>query len=223
MFLSKVTLSPSRRMAEILLKLNQNGAYSSHQLLWQLFSSEKKRQFIYRQELSPNGLPVFFVLSQEQPDPQDDVFKVQVKTFEPKLSAGQRLVFKLRANPTICVTDEQGRRKRHDVLMHAKKQQGRKGWAEDEVKRHMDLAAHEWIANEQRLESWGISLESLPDIGAYTQHRSQKKKGQQIQFSSVDYQGVVTVANPSVFLSQYARGFGRAKALGCGLMLIRPL
>lgn len=222
MYLSRVTLSPSRDMAAVLLNLDQNSAYSSHQLLWQLFKAEKERQFIFRQEIAPGGLPVFFVLSRVKPDSHNSIFQVQTKAFEPRLSAGQRLAFKLRVNPTVCITDKGGRSKRHDVLMHAKRQHRHQNLTGDDVKHYMDQAAHEWISNEKRLGSWGINLDSLPDIGAYTQHRSKKKKDQQIQFSSVDFQGVLTVADPAVFLSQYTRGFGRAKALGCGLMLIRP-
>jgi CRISPR system Cascade subunit CasE len=37
----------------------------------------------------------------------------------------------------------------------------------------------------------------------------------------VDISGVIEVREPDRFLSALARGFGRARAHGCGLMLIR--
>ncbi|MDB2387389.1 type I-E CRISPR-associated protein Cas6/Cse3/CasE [Shewanella sp.] len=223
MYLSKVTLAPSCDMANILLKLQRNGAYSSHQLLWQLFTQEEQRQFIFRQEQAVNGLPTFFVLSLNEPSLNSDIFQVKSKEFEPKLHEGQRLAFKLRVNPTICITDTNGHSKRHDVLMHAKYQMKHENGTIVDVKRHMDQAAHQWICDEKRLEHWGMQLDSLPEIEAYTQHKTLKKLGHRLQFSSVDFQGVLTLTQPEKFLSQYANGFGRAKALGCGLMLIRSI
>ncbi len=37
----------------------------------------------------------------------------------------------------------------------------------------------------------------------------------------VDLSGEIKIADPAVFVSAMASGFGRAKAWGCGLMLIR--
>ena len=46
------------------------------------------------------------------------------------------------------------------------------------------------------------------------------RKGQP-QFGILDLTGRIEIADPAVFLALLARGFGRAKAFGCGLMLIR--
>lgn len=43
----------------------------------------------------------------------------------------------------------------------------------------------------------------------------------QPQFGILDLRGSLTVTEPATFLAALARGFGRAKAFGCGLMLIR--
>lgn len=223
MYLSKITILPFQNMAHVLLKLDRNGAYSAHQLLWQLFSQEKARQFIYRQEIGPSGSPVFFVLSSCEPEMHSDIFQVQTKRFHPALQQGQRLAFKLRVNPTICITDENQRSRRHDVLMHAKRQLKSDMLSDIDLNVHMNNAAHQWICDKTRLSTWGITLDTLPDIEAYTQHHSKKKSGHQVQFSSVDFQGLLTVDDPDKFLSQYEKGFGRAKALGCGLMLIRSV
>ena len=80
-----------------------------------------------------------------------------------------------------------------------------------------------WFSNEKRLVQWGITLDVLPNVHSYTQHKSKKKNGNFIQFSSVDLEGIITVTEPEKFLQQYFKGFGRAKALGCGLMLIRAV
>lgn len=221
MYLSKVTLNPSAQTATELAKLNTNGSYASHQLLWRLFTQEKERNFIYRQELSQGGLPMFYVLSQTQPV-SDSLFQVTSKKFSPKLKVGQRLAFKLRVNPTICVT-ENGKQKRHDVLMHAKKQHKEEVLDKAEQEFLVNQAAQNWLANEKRLVNWGVQLDVLPEVHAYTQHKTRKQNGKTIQFSSVDFEGLLTITDPEKFMLNYTEGFGRAKSLGCGLMLIRPL
>ena len=40
-------------------------------------------------------------------------------------------------------------------------------------------------------------------------------------FSTLEFEGLLTVSDPDAFLSGIARGFGATKAYGCGLMLIR--
>ena len=42
-----------------------------------------------------------------------------------------------------------------------------------------------------------------------------------MSFSTLDFEGLLTVSDPGTFLSSIVRGFGAAKAYGCGLMLIR--
>ena len=42
-----------------------------------------------------------------------------------------------------------------------------------------------------------------------------------LTFSVLDLEGELEVTDPALFLRSLAAGFGRAKAFGCGLMLIR--
>lgn len=221
MYLSKITLQPSAQTAVELAKLNSNGAYASHQLLWRLFTEEQERNFIFRQEIGLNGMPLFYVLSRTQPA-NTPLFQVSSKAFAPKLRAGQRLAFKLRANPTICVT-ENGKQKRHDVLMHTKRQYKGEQLGSKELEFLTFEAAQQWLMDEKRLSTWGVQLDAVPEVQAYIQHKTQKGKKRTIQFSSVDFEGLLTIENPERFLQQYAQGFGRAKSFGCGLMLIRPV
>ncbi len=222
MFLSKILLQQSSQVARELARLGSNGAYASHQLLWRLFTNEGQRNFLFREELSQGGLHQYYVLSKTQPDVDQSLFNVQTKVFQPQLQEGQRLAFKLRVNPTIFIRDDAGKGKRHDVLMHAKFQAKKSGdYNSQDLQGVMDQAAHAWISNESRLQHWGIQLNMLPEIERYTQHRSEKKSGNQLQFSSVDFHGILTIKDHDIFMEKYANGFGRAKALGCGLMLIK--
>lgn len=222
MYLSKIMLKPCAQTSVELVKLTRNGAYSAHQLLWRLFTDSAQRNFIFRQDIHIDGTPIFYVLSSSKPSHQLAIFNVQTKVFAPQLRQGQRLGFKLRANPSVCITHN-GKQKRHDVLMHTKHQNKANNLSNTELQLLMNQAAQGWLANTQRLKNWGISLDFVPEIEAYHQYKSRKKQGQTIQFSSVDYQGVLTITHPEKFYRQYQQGFGRAKSLGCGLMLIRSL
>lgn len=223
MYLSKISLLQSSQAAKELIKLGANGIYASHQLLWQLFSEENKRTFLFREEMTQGGLPQFFVLSTNKPLTNNALFNMQIKAFNPQLNKGVRLAYKLRVNPTVCLKNDDGKSKRHDVLMHAKHQAKHRGVVNKyQVKQLMDEAAHQWISESERLEKWGVKLDSLPDIDCYAQHKSHKKN-HKVQFSSVDFQGILTVEDPNIFVEQYSNGFGRAKSMGCGLMMIRPI
>ncbi|WP_026960490.1 type I-E CRISPR-associated protein Cas6/Cse3/CasE [Aliagarivorans taiwanensis] len=221
MYLSKVTMVSSTQTAQELAKLQRNGVYASHQLIWKLFADQQERGFLYREEKGATGLPEFYLLSRSKPQTELPIFACRSKRFAPTLTAGQRLSYKLRANPTVCTKDEKGKQQRHDVMMREKYTAKGKSLDAKALKQCMEQAAINWLANETRLAEWGITLDCQPDVECYTRHRVQKKN-HQIQFSSVDYQGLLTIADPDKFLSQYARGFGRAKGMGCGLMMIRP-
>ena len=220
MYLSKVTMKSSPQTAQELAKLQRNGVYASHQLIWQLFTNDAERSFLYREEIGATGMPEFYVLSKTEPQANLPIFSSVTKVFEPKLDKGQRLSFKLRVNPTVCVKGEGGKQRRHDVMMQAKYSVKNELLDAQKLKMHMEQAAIGWLSNEKRLDEWGITLDCQPAIDGYTQHKVQKKR-HQIQFSSVDYQGMLTVQDPLKFINQYAKGFGRAKGMGCGLMMIK--
>ena len=59
-------------------------------------------------------------------------------------------------------------------------------------------------------------------VDGYEQHRfARKGPTPAMSFSTLDFDGFLTVSDPDAFLAAIAGGFGAAKAYGCGLMLIR--
>lgn len=212
MYLSRITLHTSELSPAQLLHLVERGEYVMHQWLWDLFPGGKERQFLYRRE-ELQGAFRFFVLSQTRPA-ESAIFDVQCRPFAPELNVGQLLRFTLRANPTICKAG-----KRHDLLMEAKRQ----------VKTQPD-SRDIWIYQQQRALEWvsrqgeqnGFSLREA-SVDAYRQQRIRREKSRQmIQFSSVDYTGVLVVNNPVLFLQRLAQGYGKSRAFGCGMMMIKP-
>lgn len=231
MYLSRVRFLPGNAAHNALLKIQRQGNYASHQLLWKLFTEQNQRNFLFREEQanglnSQKGMPEYLLLSHTAPEPGSDIFQVETKHFAPKLVAGDKLAFRLRANPTISSKTGDGkslRGQRHDVMMHARKSAEAEGITDQTIIRQlMDQAALDWLTKDERAAGMGVRFDTIPSIIASSQHRTSKKnQPSAIRFSSVDYEGVITVAEPDVLLNQIAAGIGRAKAFGCGLMLLR--
>ncbi|ECK6529996.1 type I-E CRISPR-associated protein Cas6/Cse3/CasE [Salmonella enterica] len=212
MYLSRITLHTAQLVPSQLLHLVERGEYVMHQWLWELFPGGKERQFLYRRE-ELQGAFCFFVLSQERPA-ESAIFDVQCRPFAPELSVGQILRFTLRANPTICKAG-----KRHDLLMEAKRQVKTQPDSRD-IWTYQQQAALEWLSRQG--EQNGFSLREA-SVDAYRQQQIRREKSRQmIQFSSVDYAGVLVVNNPVLFLQRLVQGYGKSRAFGCGMMLIKP-
>ncbi|HFG0657851.1 TPA: type I-E CRISPR-associated protein Cas6/Cse3/CasE [Salmonella enterica] len=212
MYLSRITLHTAQLVPSQLLHLVERGEYVMHQWLWELFPGGKERQFLYRRE-ELQGAFRFFVLSQERPA-ESAIFDVQCRPFAPELSVGQILRFTLRANPTICKAG-----KRHDLLMEAKRQVKTQPDSRD-IWTYQQQAALEWLSHQG--EQNGFSLREA-SVDAYRQQQIRREKSRQmIQFSSVDYAGVLVVNNPVLFLQRLVQGYGKSRAFGCGMMLIKP-
>lgn len=215
------------------LLAQENRNYQLHQLLWELFPDHQNRPFLFREYMNSNRKRCFYVLSSEEPSPEHPQLRVQSKPFAPQLSKGQVLAFDLRANPIVSQQDPRtGKPKRHDVMMAAKHhaRQTDPSVQGEALHQIMTQAATDWLCDPKRLANWGVTITAPVQVSAYQQHHLQRPKNrtaskttqQTIQFSSVDYQGLLTVDEPDRFLTQLLIGFGRSKAFGCGLMLIRP-
>lgn len=229
MYLSRVRVATEGLDRRALLALMAGDAYGNHQLLWQLFSTQQERTFLFRQEIEQEqfsfgsdsrGLPLFYVLSEAPPTSVPGLLQAETKVMAPKLRKGDALTYRLRANPTIARKREgQPRSVRHDVLMDAKKQCQNTGITDpSDIKAKMDAAAGGWLA--QRAMNAGFELSAQPIVSGYRQHVI-RRKGQEIRFSSVDYEGVLTVIEPDKFTQTLNQGLGRSRAFGCGLMLVK--
>ena len=275
MYLSRIQLTDD------LLKHTQLGAmlrksgYGMHQLLWDLFETGSRH--LFREECSREQLgtrhkrPLFYVLSGQSPKTDSRLFDIECKPFRPSLAAGEKLAFKLRANPTICRHVEGKKRScRHDVVMDAKyhhllreclkcgllsekevflrSDSGRQYFKENlnrtqlqkqllaqrdfavpEVRESffqqqaqaVEQAANHWL--EKKGERCGFTINSVETTGYLWRSLANVKQKRNAGYSSLEYQGVLTVTDAPLFLAQLNRGFGTAKGFGCGLMMIRPV
>lgn len=81
----------------------------------------------------------------------------------------------------------------------------------------MESAAKNWLCS--RGQVCGFDVGAVESTG-YRWH-ALPEKGRQAGFSSVDYDGFLTVTDADLFQKILGMGLGPSKAFGCGLMLIR--
>jgi CRISPR system Cascade subunit CasE len=177
-------------------------------------------------------------------------WQAQTKAYEPRMSAGERLCFDLRANPAVSRPGEAlldaagaprqratGRRAgatrhkliRHDVVMDAKQRllaerglERSQDWQGDDKPQLYELAR-------KACSDWlmkqgrlrGFEVDSdALQVDAYTQHRG---KNDRLRFSSVDFAGELIVRDAAELGNALTLGIGHAKAFGCGLLRVRPV
>ncbi len=226
-FLSRVRLARTasvRALAPLLLGNGAGGGHGSidadHRLVWSLFADgpDRRRDFLWRR--MDDG--AFLVLSARPPEDRHGLFEIDApKPFAPALEPGDRLRFSLRANPTVRPRDRERRHaRRHDVVMDAldRRPEGARAEQRAAAIRDEGLA---WLA--RRGEAAGFAVrEGETGVEGYRQHRVGRGPGKEaMAFSTLDFDGVLEVRDPPAFVPAVARGFGPAKAFGCGLMLVR--
>ena len=149
-----------------------------------------------------------------------NLFDLVFKPFEPTLSAGDRLGFSLRVNPVVARPVAKGQRgKRHDVVMNALRDvpPGKRAEARPEA---MAAAGQDWLMRQGLAHGFAPLGQATCD--GYDQIRIPRGgKMAPAVFGVMDINGVLEVRDPALFLDRLTTGFGRARAYGYGLMLIR--
>lgn len=192
-------------------------------LVWSLFAGgEGARDFLWRWD-KPAGRRLggeFLILSARPPHDGHNLFTLEVKAFEPDFAPGDRLAFRLRANPVVRRrSDGEASASRHDVVMDAIHGLPRGERAEPR-RAAISQAGRRWI--ETRVARAGARLlEQGLRVDGYEKHEVPRKGEGAITFSTLDFDGVLDVIEPERFLLAVRKGFGAQKAYGCGLMLIR--
>lgn len=228
MYFSRVTINPYTDPAQ-LAKLACGDGYREHQAVWRLFDDDPQaeRDFLYRHHVE-NGRSKYYVLSERLPQDESGVWLIDPpKPYDPQLKAGQRLFFTLRANPVVTLKTADGKRQRHDVVMHKltalgyrKTPDGRRTPHSEREHYFHDLVeetCHAWL--EKRAADNGFAfLPANVQVSAYSQERTAVKG---IRYSTVDFQGLLQITDPQRFKAMLFKGLGPSKAFGCGLMLVR--
>jgi CRISPR system Cascade subunit CasE len=235
LFLSRASLRRDAAVgaiAPILLPKDGNDRVNAtHRLVWSLFAdhADRRRDFLWREEgrsANRSGRK-FYILSTRPPADRLGIFDLETKPFEPALTAGDRLRFDLRANPVTSELKPGAKRgKRVDPVARALAKLA----PEERAQRRHDIMleiGRRWLAAQGERAGFALTTDPasgrprLAVDGADWRVLARGKDRGPISFSVLDFEGEILLRDPAVFLAALARGFGKAKAFGCGLMLIR--
>jgi CRISPR system Cascade subunit CasE len=131
----------------------------------------------------------------------EEVEASEIKVFEPKFRLGDRLRFRLRANPTVKKFVE-GRKNGSRVSVTG--EEGRLAW----LKRKAD--------------QYGFKTDALGVVSVDEGTLIGKKGPLKMALQSVRYEGHLEVMNPEALAKALTEGIGPAKGLGFGLLSLAP-
>mgnify|MGYP001245482018 CR=1 FL=1 len=222
-FLSRIALRrdlPVQAVARLLVPEETGRQFAAaHHLLWSLFADtpDRERDFLWRQVEAGR----FMALSIRKPVDAHGLFEIETRPFQPDLTEGDRLSFILRANATVDRKSANATRsKRHDIVMdalHPIAPGEARQVARDEA---MGKAATEWL--ERQGTRAGFALAAPVEVGGYEKLNLDRTGGRgKARFGVLDMSGEIRVQAPERLVPALLGGFGRARAFGCGLMLIR--
>lgn len=222
-YLSRIRLrhdASVKALLPLLTESSHESQHPGHHLVWSLFADDpnRRRDFLWRE--MERG--VFLILSARIPVDCHNLFRIdEPKPFAPDLLSGDRLHFSLRANPVVRRRNpDSSRTAKHDVVMYALHSQTARA---DQRYAAIQKQGFAWLERQAEKAGFKIQTEDIK-IDGYQQHNIARKGGEKpMSFSTLEFDGVLEVRDPTVFLSSVVRGFGASKAYGCGLMLIRRL
>ena len=224
-FLSRARVRRDAPIASLrqLLVPNEDEARISaaHQLVWTLFSddAERDRDFLWR-ESEPG---CFYILSRRRPEDRHGIFQLDPpKVFAPQLRSGDRLGFALRANATVSKAVTKGARgKPCDVVMDALYRLPRERHALERP-RLIDEKGRDWLQRQGERAGFSVTGAQLEvRVMGYRSLKLRRRGAEAASVGVLDFEGTLRVDSPDLLVDGISRGFGRAKAFGCGLMLIR--
>ncbi|MFB2533182.1 type I-E CRISPR-associated protein Cas6/Cse3/CasE [Paracoccus sp. p3-h83] len=212
----RVARDPAVAALDALLDPAHDGARmdAHHRLLWSAFAGDPTatRDFLWRAE----GQGRFLVLSPRPPGHSPLFDPPEVKPFAPDLVPGDVLEAVLRVNATRA-------RKgvgRVDVVMDALHGVPRGERAAQRMA-VAQVAAQDWLAGQGAQHGFDPLAVAVQDYSTVALPGHRGKRAGQPQFGVLDLTARLRVTDPPAFVAKLAAGFGRAKAFGCGLMLIR--
>jgi CRISPR system Cascade subunit CasE len=233
LYLSRLTLDRSAGNAALASILEPGSPEQAmdihHKLLWTVFGdhADRDRDFLWRSE----GNGRFMVLSKRPPE-QHQLFRPhETKEFSPALTSGDRLEFAMRVHAT----------KKKDLPEMAKRANGKVGPKgirvdvvmdrlhgmpkEERAERRMEVAREaslDWMTRQGEMNGFTISTsKDRLKLQGYSTPTLLRKGRKGANVGILELEGSLTVTDPEAFVARLGEGFGRAKAFGCGLMLVR--
>jgi len=228
LYLSQAKLNRDASTDTLAALLDPNDANATldahHKLLWSLFadSPDRNRDFLWR----ANSGGKFMLLSQRLPLDQHNLFDLNSREFAPSLASGDRLTFSLRVNAVVSRRAEgvSGKKKvRHDIVMDALHNTETEppelvSIRTDSRDEKTQTAARVWM--DKQGDRCGFKPEQVL-AQSYSTQRVPRRGASDARFGVLDLEGHMIVKDSKQLLASIAQGFGKAKAFGNGLMLIK--
>jgi CRISPR system Cascade subunit CasE len=180
--------------------------------------------FLFRIDPQPVGRAMILIQSAAEPD-WDYAFHnagfllaapPEVKSFEPRITKGQHLRFRLVANPTRRLSKHS--RERDGKPVEHKWIGKRVPVPSDQL---LDWLA-EWRVRPDESPGFCIDKDSTTLQPGYIYvNKARDGKGQRLR--SVRYEGILEVTDPDKFRNTLVSGIGPGKAFGFGLLSVAPL
>jgi CRISPR system Cascade subunit CasE len=228
MYLSKLLLDLRDRQA----RGDLARPYDMHRTLMNAYGLprvDNRCDLLFRVEPSRTGPPVVLVQTRDEPEwsrlPSGYLLELeQPKKIDLPVTVGQRLRFRLRANPTKRVA---AKNERLGGVMAGK----RVGLASEAEQIRWLLrkgesggfrVPGEWVDNHHPATGEAIQLPNFR-VDAIPEGRDRNSKpGHQGDFSAVRFEGILVVTDADAFRATVAAGVGSGKAFGFGLLSVAP-
>lgn len=225
-----------RPLLETLLGEADAGRDTAHRLLWTLMPEALQRAgksggeggdkaaFLWCRAPDRDHRPAWYMLG---PEPRRGAafFDVDSKPWQLAVEAGDRLGFELSVHATVDRMHEPGNgragRHRVDVVIDAIH-------AAERADPKMERALLRKTRGAEALSAWwrtqgerhGFAPEGTQMLD-YRMVSFGRRRARSVEIGVARLTGVLSVTDPEAFARKVAIGFGRAKAFGCGLLLLR--
>jgi CRISPR system Cascade subunit CasE len=192
-------------------QLKIRDSYDWHQRVWQAFKGHdgEKREFLSRVDEIDDAYRLLIVSPVEPTKPDwcpTDCFKT--KEIPADFFAAGQFRFSLLVNPTrkLVVRNEAGERKKNGRRIALTKREDLLDWMQ------------------RKAETGGFVIGDPESLRTIPKPRSYFQKGamQGVHYA-VEFQGTLTVTDPTLFRTTFTTGIGSAKAFGFGMLCLAPL
>lgn len=211
-----------------------DGGYLLHALLTALFGAAAPKPFVLQQRVgrpptllayAPHDLPHLSETAMLKADP--DVYRIvdwdhAAAKPMPAFRTGQRLGFSVRVRPVVRVGRAHpvfGAGAEVDAFL-VRAEADREAPKPDRVAVYRD-----WLA--ARISIAGAMLDDMQLAGqrrtSLTRKNADGERRSRAQQIDVDLAGLLTVTDPAAFRGLLARGVGRHRTFGFGMLLLRPV
>lgn len=196
--------------------------YVVHQVVSDMFGQFNDRPFLYRTDNASGNRRDMLILSRREPERGDPsrgrtygtVRKLRTKPFQLDVPEGTRLDFEIRLNATTDLARESKRSKRMDVWEAVWQRDKQTRCTPDEI--YTAYLARK-LCEVALVDCARVTARGLERVRRKLSHSSA------ITYVAVNLIGTLTVLDAVQLREVMARGIGRSKGFGCGLLcLSRP-